>query len=423
MTESTQISEFKSLTAQIQDRLALIESSHAAMTYALPLRHLQTNAPPAELGLFDLLEVLVDNLRLLLIVPLAGGFLALGLVFLMPPVFTATTKFMPPQQQQQSSTAAMLQSLGALGGLAGAATGLKNPADQYVAFLKSRSIQDAMVDRFKLTDRFETKKREESRKKLGDNSKISAGKDGLISIDVTDTDPVFAAQLANAYVEELGLVLNRLALTETQQRRVFFEKQMVNSKNKLIQAEQALKSSGVSSDVLKVSPGAAVEGLAKLKANITAQEIKIASMRGYLTESTPDFKQAFIELTSMKAQMSRAAKEELPGTGSGDYISKFREFKYHETLFELFSKQYEMARVDESREGAIIQVLDLAVPPESKSGPKKGWTALLAMLATGFAMLLFVLFRQALKGLARAPDSQARMERLHAGWLKALGRP
>jgi capsule polysaccharide export protein KpsE/RkpR len=332
---------------------------------------------------------------------------------------------MPPQQQQ-SGAAAMLAGLGALGGLAGAAGGIKNPADQYVSFLKSRSVQDALVDRFKLTERYETRFREDARKTLDVNVQIAGGKDGLITIDASDTEPQFAAQLANAHVEELSKLMNRLAVTEAQQRRLFFEKQLSNAKDNLVKAEQALKSSGVSSSALKASPVAAVEGLAKLKAGITAQEIKLASMRGYLTESAPDFKQAQTELSAMRGQIARAEREEPAATGANsgdsDYISKYRDFKYFETLFELFAKQYEMARVDESREGAVIQVVDTAQPPERKSKPKKALIAMMTTLAVGFALLLFIFVRQALRGAAQTPDSAEKMTRLRLAFRRALGR-
>lgn len=375
-----------------------------------------------EISLLDLLQVVADNLRLLVLVPLAAGLLALAITFAIPPTFTATTKFMPPQQQQ-SGAAAMLAGLGALGGLAGAAGGIKNPADQYVAFLKSRSVQDALIDRLKLTERYDEKFKQDTRKTLEKNVQIASGKDGLITIDADDKDAQFSAQLANAHIDELGKLLNRLAVTEAQQRRVFFEKQLTNAKDNLIKAEQALKTSGVNSSALKASPTAAVEGLAKLKAGITAQEIKLASMRGYLTESAPDFKQAQTELSAMRGQMARAEKEEPASSGDSDYIAKFRDFKYHETLFELFAKQYEMARVDESREGAIIQVVDTAQPPERKSKPKKALIALMTTLAVGFALLLFIFIRQALRGAAQTPESAEKINRLRHAWSRALGRP
>jgi len=224
----------------------------------------------------------------------------------------------------------------------------------------------------------------------------------------------------------LGKLLNRLAVTEAQQRRLFFEKQLLNAKDNLAKAEQALKASGVNSSALKASPVAAVEGLAKLKAGITAQEIKLASMRGYLTEAAPDFKQAQTELVAMRGQMARAEREEPASTGvnsgDSDYIAKFRDFKYHETLLELFAKQYEMARVDESREGAVIQVLDVAQPPERKSKPKKAQIAMITTLATGFALLLFVLIRQALRSATKDDAVAARFAGLRASFKKALGR-
>ena len=379
------------------------------------------SADDDEISLLDLLQVVADNLRLLVLGPHAAGLLALAYSFTIPPTFTATTKFLPPQQQQ-SGAAAMLAGLGALGGLAGAA-GIKNPADQYVAFLKSRSVQDALVDRLKLMERYETRFREDALNALGGSIQIASGKDGLITIDVSDKDPAFAAQLANAQVEELGKLLNRLAVTEAQQRRLFFEKQLTNAKDNLVKADQALRASGVNSSALKATPGAVVEGMAKLKAGITVQEIKLASMRGYLTDSAPDFKQAQTELAAMRAQMARAEKEEpAPISGDSDYIARFRDFKYHETLFELFAKQYEMARIDESREGAVIQVLDAAQPPERKSKPNKAMIAMLTTLAVGFALLLFVFIRQALRGAAQSPESAKKLSRLRLAGAKALGR-
>jgi uncharacterized protein involved in exopolysaccharide biosynthesis len=378
-----------------------------------------------EISLLDLLQVIADNLRLLVLGPLAAGLLALGYTFTIPPTFTAGTRFIPPQQQQ-SGAAAMLASLGAVGGLASASVGLKSPADQYVAFLKSNSVQDALIERFKLADRYQSDIRADTRATLKGSVEIASGKDGLISINVSDKEPAFAAQLANAHVEELRTLLNRIAVTEAQQRRLFFENQLSQTKDNLVKAEQALKSSGVNSGVLKANPQTAVEGIARLKAGVTAQEIKLASMRGYLTETAPDFKQAQIEMAALRSQLARAEKEEpaIVGTSSGasDYIAKFRNFKYQETLFELFTKQYEMARLDESREGSVIQVLDLAEAPERKSKPKKAQIAMIATLASGFAILIFVFIRQALRGAAQSPEFAEKLDRLHRAWRKALGR-
>ncbi|TNF54065.1 MAG: lipopolysaccharide biosynthesis protein [Burkholderiales bacterium] len=375
-----------------------------------------------EISLLDLLHTVVDNLRLLVLGPLAVGLVALGISFIITPTFTATTKFLPPQQQQ-SAAAAMLQSLGALGGLAGAATGIKNPNDQYVSFLQSRSLQDALIERFGLMERYEAEYPDDAREALSENARVSSGKDGLITVSVDDHDPAFAAELANAHVQELTLLLGRLAVTEAQQRRVFFEKQLADARDKLTQAEQALQASGVNVSALKANPEAAVEGLAQLQASITAQEVKVATMRGYLTENAPDFRQALTELNALRAQLRQAERSQSPASpGDSDYVAKFRDFKYHETLFELFAKQYEIARVDESREGAVIQIVDVAQPPNRKSKPKKAMIAVLATLASGFALLLFVFVRQALRNAAQDAEAATKLQQLHAAWHRALGR-
>lgn len=380
-----------------------------------------------EISLLDLLQTIVDNLRLLIIGPLVVGLAALGISFTIAPTFTAKTSFLPPQQQQ-GMAASMLASLGALGGLAGAATGLKNPADQYVAFLKSNSIQDALIDRFDLMTRYEAEFRTNARKTLEANVNIASGKDGLITVTVDDKDPKIAADIANAHVLELTQLMSRLAVTEAQQRRQFFEKQLQQTQAKLTQAEIELKSTGINSNVLKANPQSAVAAVAVLQAQIMAQEVKLGAMRGYLTETAPDFKQALNELATLRAQLAKQSQETTSppqagqGSAQGDYISKYREFKYQETLFELFAKQFEMAKVDESREGATIQVLDAAQPPELKSKPKKALIAVLATLASGFVLLLFVFIRQALRNAGQDIESAQKMAALQNSWRKAWGR-
>lgn len=386
------------------------------------MNDIQPNPEDDEISLLDLLQTIVDNLRLLILGPLAVGLAALGISFAVPPTFTATVKFLPPQQQQ-SAAASMLASLGGLGGLAGAAAGLKNPSDQYMAFLKSNSVQDELIERFKLQERYEKKFKDDTRLALTGNTRASSGKEGIISVQIDDKDPKFAAELANAHVEELQKLLARLAVTEAQQRRAFFEKQLSQVKEKFTEAEQALRATGVSSSVLKSNPTSALAAVAGLKAQVTAQEVKVGAMRGYLADTAPDFKQAITELANLRAQLAKQEKDEpAAAAGQGDYVAKFREFKYQETLFELFARQFEMAKVDESREGAVIQVLDAAQPPERKSKPKKALIAIIATLAAGFALLLFVFIRQAMRNAKQDPESAQKLTALRVSWRKALGR-
>ena len=384
-----------------------------------------------EISLLDLLQTIVDNLRLLVLGPLVVGLVALGISFAIPPTFTAKTQFLPPQAQQ-SAAASMIASLGSLGGLAGAAAGLKNPADQYLAYMKSVTLQDALIARFKLQERYEAKTKTDTRLALTEAVRVASGKDGLMSVEVDDKEPQFAADLANAHVEELRKLLGQLAVTEAQQRRLFFEKQLTQAKDNLALAEVALKATGISSSVLKSNPVSAVAAVAGLKAQVTAQEVKVGAMRGYLAETAPDFKLAMNDLANLRSQLAKQEKDEpasnstadaAGGKGAGDYVTKYREYKYQETLFELFSKQFEIAKVDESREGAVIQVLDAAEAPERKAKPKKAMIAIIATLAAGFALLLFVFIRQALRNAKQDNESAQKLSALKASWRKAWGQP
>jgi tyrosine-protein kinase Etk/Wzc len=367
------------------------------------------------ISFLDVLQMLLENLRLLVLLPLAVGLLALGYSFTITPTFTAVTRVMPPQQSGVSS-ASLINSI------AGFAVN-RNPLDQYVTLAKSDSVRFALVDRFKLMERYGTKGKEDARNVLDDVIRVTGnGKDAVITIAAEDHDPAFAAGLANANVEELNHLLQRLSITEAQKRRVFFEQQMLHAKDALIKAEQELKTSSVGSDALKANPSVAVVELAKIKAGITAQELKLASMRGYLAPSAPEFKQAQIELSAMRTQLARAEERQpADNKGGGDYIAKYREFKYRESLVDLFTKQYETARVDESSEGSVIQVVDIAHIPEHKSKPQKVLITLVAIVLSGFASLLFVLVRYALRRAGQDADVSRKFLNLRKSFARALG--
>lgn len=375
-----------------------------------------------EISLLDLLQVLADNLRLLVFGSLGTGLLALAIAFWIPPTFTAKTTFIAPKQQQSAAASALLD-MGGLGGAAGAIAGIKNPADQYSAMLKSVAIADALASQFKLSERYEAKYREDVRKELAKNTTIMVGaKDGLINVEVEDYDAQIAADIANAYVAELVKLLNRVALTEAQQRRVFFERMVDESKSNMVAAEKALKASGIDKEALKTSPMSALEGVARLKAQISVQEVRVASMRGYLVEGAPEFQQALTELGALRRQMQRAEQAEVPAQSGSDYVARFREFKYQEALFALYMRQLEMARVDESREGAVIQVIDVAQKPERKSKPQKANIAVLATLGAGVFLLLFVFIRHAMRSATQDPAHAAKLLRLRQSWAHAWGR-
>lgn len=368
-------------------------------------------APRRALSLFDVALILGHRARLLVVVPLLVGVITLGVSYLIPPMFTASTQLLPPQQQS-STAAALLGSLGGVAGVLGGAAGaFKNPTDQWIALLKSRVVADAIVDRFKLVELYESDYRFQARDRLASRSRIAAARDGLITIEVEDHDPQRAADMTSAYIEELQRLTTTLAVTEAAQRRLFFQRQLAEAKENLVKAEIALKSGGISADVVKTSPTAAVSQLAQLQASISAQEVRLAAIRGRMTEQAPEYRQAELQLASLREQLRRVEQDQ-PGSGKGDsaeYVSRYREYKYFETLFDLFARQYEVARADEAREGAVVQVVDPVLVPEYKSSPKRARMAILATLFTFLLVAAWVLLRHSLRTMGSRPDGAAKL--------------
>ncbi len=341
-------------------------------------------APSGEMSLFQLADLLVKRWKLIAGGSLVAGALTLGATYLITPTFTAVTTFIAPQQQQNGAAAA-LASLGALGGLTGLSSAVKSPADQYVSLMQSASVTDKIIDRFKLIDLYEAQFRTDARKQLNNNLRINVGKkDNIISVEVDDHDPARAAEMANAFVEELRTFCKGLALTEAQQRRVFFEEQLQVTRDRLTAAQTKLQSTGFNENAIKAEPKSATEAYARLKAEADATEIRLSTERQRLADSAPEVQALRARLSALREQLRQL--EASRGSESGpDYVGAYREFKYQEAMFELFSKQFEAAKLEESKDSTVIQVVDKATPPERKSRPKR---AMLAVLATGVVALL-----------------------------------
>ena len=368
----------------------------------------------SEISLLDLALVLAENIRVLILAPLAAGFVALGMAFQIQPTFTATTRILPPQQQQ-SAAAGLVSQLGALSGLAGAAAGITSSAETYIALINSWTVADRLVERFKLKDLYQVEFGMDARKALAGRTRVTTNKkDGVIVIEVDDHDPGRAADLANAYVDELRSLNQNFAVTEAAQRRLFFENQLKRAKDDLTQSEVALQGSGVSEAALRTEPASALAMVAELRAKITMQEVALASMRGFMAEANPKFKRVQQELAALRAQLAKAAESESPKAGGSDaeYITKYRDFKYHEMLFDLMVKQYEAARLDEAREGAVLQVIDAARPPERKSKPKKALIAVLTTMLAFFVVALALFVRRALRNAAADPETAPKLAQL-----------
>jgi uncharacterized protein involved in exopolysaccharide biosynthesis len=384
---------------------------HAASTYS-------PNVHEESISLLELTLPIAQSWRLLLAGPIVVGALALGLSFLVPPTYTARTTFLPPQQNQGGAASA-LASLGALAGLAGVAGSVKSPADQYVSLMQSVNVQDRIIEAFELMRVYKTQLRIEAREQLDDRVRIVLGKkDGLISVEVDDRDPTRAAEIANRHVVELRRITAELALTEAQQRRVFFETQLKQTRERLAAAQQALQKSGFNQGTLRAEPRAAAEGYARLRAELTASEVRLRVLRNRLVDEAPEVSQQQSLVSALRAQLVKLEATD-DGLPDSDYLGRYREFKYQETLFELFSKQFELARVDESRDGTLIQVVDIAVTPERKSRPRRGVIAIVSTGLAGVTLLVFVLLRHGLSRAAADPHTAGKLQQLRASFRRS----
>jgi len=359
-------------------------------------------APETESTAFRVTLQLAQRWKLMLAGPLLAGLCALGMSYLVEPTFTSRTSFLPPQPQQGGGSAA-LASLTALAGVAGAAAGLRTPADQYVALMQSITIQDRLIDRFELVKVYESKFRVDARRELISNTRIALSKrDGIITVEADDTSPQRAADLANAHVEELRRLTATLAITEAQQRRVFFEGQLKQTRDNLAAAQNGLTGSSFNAGALQAEPKAAAERYAKLRAEVTSAEVRLQAVRSNLQDSATEVVQLQSALSALRSQLAQL--EHAPTQANeGNYISRYREFKYQESLFELLSRQFEFARVDEAREGALIQVIDKALPAEKKSKPKRLLAAAGAAAGVGLLMLIWISIQSALRGATTDP--------------------
>lgn len=323
--------------------------------------------------------------------------IGLGLTFVVPERWTSHVTFLPPAQQQ-STAAAALSSLGALAGVAGAA-GVKSPAEQYIALMRSETVTDRIIDRFDLMKVYDYDLREKTHRKLESRTNIVAGKkDGLLTVEVQDADPKRAAALANQYVEELRRLTSTIAVTEAQQRRKFFEQQLQDTKDKLIAAQIALQKSGFDEGALRTQPSASGEAYARMRSELASAEVRYETLRSTLADTAPEVQRQSATVAALKSQIESLEKVPEEASRSPDYVSHFREFKYQETLFDSLARQFELARIDESREGALIQVIDPAHPAERRAFPRKSYFAVGGLLIGLLAAAAAVAWRDRPRG-------------------------
>jgi len=340
---------------------------------------------------------------------LAGLAVGAMIAVLTPNRYQATVQLMPPDTASSSSVA-MLQALSSKAGvgasIAGDLLGMGSSGDLFLGILRSRTVEDRLINRFDMRRVYWYKTYADTRRQLEQNTSISADrKTGIISIVVTDRDRVRAAGLAQAYVEELDRLVSELTTSAAHRERVFLEQRLDVVHGELQDASRQFSdfSSKNGAIDIQVQGKAMVEAAATLQGQLIAAEselhgleqiyapenVRVRSLRARVAE----LQQQLNKLGGKGSEAGQSADpndlypsiRELPVLGL-QYAELFRRVKVQETVFEALTQQYELAKVQEAKEIPSVKVLDAAQPPEKKSGPPR----IIYTLTGGFLVFFFV---------------------------------
>ncbi|KAB0671051.1 lipopolysaccharide biosynthesis protein [Oryzomonas sagensis] len=364
-----------------------------------------------EINLLELLQVVARRKSVIIKICTAAVIIAVCYSLALKNIYTASAKILPPQKESGGGLSALLSQAGGLASLAGGMGGLGGSTDLYLGILKSRSVADSVIKRLNLQKEFEAKSIDETRKKLEGAVKFKAGKDGIISIDAESRDPQKAAQLANTFVAELGRRSVELNLSKAGAERVFLEKRLEVVKQDLRNAENDMKAFQEKYKTFKADSQAtaAIEGIARLKAEIITKEGQLATLRNSMTDESSEVKALQAGISRLKSQLGSMSgsggTDVIPAVGNipalgVEYVRKMRELKTQEAIFEQLTKQYEVAKISEAKDSSSVQVLDEAVAPLKKSKPKRSMIVILAAVTAFFASIFVVFIQEYLSKLS-----------------------
>ncbi len=399
----------------------------------------KTSPDDDEVQLLDYLITLAKHSRMIIFASAAVTVLTYFNLFFTPNSYTARARLLPPQQNLTMS-AQLMDSLGArlspgggagaggagMGAVAASLLGLKSPGDMYVAMMTSETALDSIIARFHLMKLYKTRSLEDARKALSQNTKITPGKkDVIIVIEVTSTTPKLAAEMANAFIEELDRLLQELALREAKGRSTFLEKERLQASQNLTKAEESVRLFSEKNSVLQIDTQTkgAIEYIAKLRAEIDTREVSLQVLRQQATPFNYDIVRVETEIKGLKEKLRSAESQvencfsdvclptsKAPSLGL-EYLRLFREAKFRESLYQLYTRLVEVARLDMVRDVAVVQVLDSAMPPEKRSNTRLRPSMLTGIL-TFFMMSVVAFGLEHIQNLNNRGDDVRRLSML-----------
>lgn len=385
----------------------------------------ETQSQEDTFDIFAYLIVILKHKEFVLKITVAAMILAVIVAFLTPPTYQATTRIIPPAASASSMASSFAAQMGSMG-ISPSNLGVKTVSDLYVNLLSSKPVLDYVAVKMNLMGGGKPVSKEAVRRDIAGSLKVSDDKrSGMITIACQDRNPQTAADMANAFVEGLQQLNNSLAVTEASQRRLFFEEQLRYAKEKLIASEEALKTFQVRTGTIKIDDEAkaVIETVAKMRATLSAKEVEMSVMKSYATPQNADFQRLQEEIAALRGELykfeskTRSGDNSVPNVGSissmgTEYLRKMREFKYSESLYEILMKQYGVARLDESRDGAIIQIVEKAEAPERRIRPQRRHMVTRAGALAFFLSILFLLGRDYVRNFVSNPDVKANLSRI-----------
>jgi uncharacterized protein involved in exopolysaccharide biosynthesis len=325
------------------------------------------------------------------------------LAFLIPKSYTSTTQLMPPDSQSSSGMAMMAALAGKAGGglesIAGDLLGAKSSGGLFIGVLRSETAQDRLVQQFDLKKVYGKKLEIDARTKLDENTGVSEDKkSGIITISVTDHSPQRATALATAYVDQLNFLVAELSTSAAHRERVFLEERLKVVKQDLDDASNQLAQFSSKNNTLDIQTEgkAMLDAAANLAGQLIAAQSELEGLRQFYTDNNPRVQSLNARVTELRRDMEKLSGVNSNGTpnvptagakGSASempypsirnlpllgvkYADYYRRAKIQETVYELLTEQYELAKVQEAKETPSVKVLDPATVPEKKSFPPR----------------------------------------------------
>ncbi len=359
-----------------------------------------------ELTILDIFHIVWSRKKLLLwlLILFTGGSIAYSL--LATEIFKAECRILPSKQNSGMAAQIMAQ-MGGLGDLAGLA-GISTSGQLLVGILKGDMVLNAIIDRFNLMALYEKDTKLKMREMIISNL-LDATEDtrsGIVTVSVLDEDPARAAEMANAFVEELSKRLQSLSIGEATQRRIFFEGQVNQAFKALGEAEDEMARYQEQSGLVAVGPQleALFTSIAQLRAQIAAKEVEISGLRTYAKQDNLNLRLAQSQLETMRTELVKLEEQQkkqgqsnLEGNGESfssmsqvpqfglEYQRRLRDVKFAEAIYELMLKQFEAAKLDEAKDLLTVHIVDPATPPDYKFKPKR---ALIVLFSTALGLCL-----------------------------------